>query len=328
MPNGFPKTYVITAAQGAQNPYHAEKYGRDGSKGRPHAKLIRNIEKYVADRRNASLEICAVPGSYVDEIELHQDLQERPEIRMDRAVFSRLEGQRRTEQARRDGVRDSKDHYFWRDIPDTAYRGTLERLNSKMHLVSSPTPSQNEDPLTGNLDLAQIYVGTSVVFPHPKQRLKPAPKNLSGKLPRLVLTTGACTEPNYNTTNSRGARAARNHQYGFAVVDIFSDTLYFPRIVPALKDGSFIDMGVRYSSGQGGRKVKTNTLVLGDLHCPVHDPVTMEANLEMINFFEPDQVIIHDLFDGRSVSHHTWGNDIERMLLAEEGHADLGNELE
>lgn len=324
-----PKTYVITAAQGVQNPSSARKYGRDSSKGRPHTPLIKNMENYVSDKKNASLEICAVSGSYVNEIEMHSILRERGDVRMNKAVFARLEAQRKKENNQRLRENPPDPHYFFeRVIPSNIYRDIPEKINSKFHLVSNPTPSQNQDPLTGNLDLAQVYIGTSVVFPHPKQRLKPAPKNLSGKLPRIVMTTGACTLANYNTTNSLGARAARQHQYGFVVVDVLSDRIYLPRIVPAQKDGSFVDMKRRYTLGEEAKEIKTEVLVLGDLHCPMQDPVTMIANLEMIDFFNPKQIVIHDLFDGKSISHHTWNDDIERMLLAEEGNADLENELE
>ena len=97
------------------------------------------------------------------------------------------------------------------------------------------------------MDLPNKY-GKSIIFPHTKQRFKPAPKNLGGKLPRIVMTTGCCTYPNYNGSNRRGRKAIRDHSYGFAIVEIISNKLYLSRIVPAQKDGTFIDMGIKYSS--------------------------------------------------------------------------------
>ena len=63
------KTYVITAAQGIQNPYSAHHYGRDASKGEVNEPLLKNIERFVKDHEG-ELEICAIPGAYVNEIEL------------------------------------------------------------------------------------------------------------------------------------------------------------------------------------------------------------------------------------------------------------------
>ncbi|MEM4719565.1 MAG: hypothetical protein QXG18_01735 [Candidatus Pacearchaeota archaeon] len=114
--------------------------------------------------------------------------------------------------------------YFWDEIPEEEYkRLDVLYLNKKIAVIEPHTPPQNEDPARGNRDLAQDYLGVSIVMPHPKQRLVSIPKDLAGKLPRVFLTTGCCTYPNYNETNSLGKRAARHHQYGFAAVDILEE---------------------------------------------------------------------------------------------------------
>lgn len=53
------KTYVITSAQGIQNPYSARMYGRDSTKGKPNLPLIKNMESY-AKKENAELQICGI----------------------------------------------------------------------------------------------------------------------------------------------------------------------------------------------------------------------------------------------------------------------------
>jgi hypothetical protein len=326
----YPKTYVITAAQGMQNPASAKKYGRNSVKGRPNVNLIRNIEKY-AKHNNGELRICSVAGSYVNEIEMHPLFHNRKDVYMDEDAFNRLRGQREKELDRRttkEGeILKYPQHYFWDEIPEAEYFGTDKTLNSKLALTGLPEPSQNQDPLSGNMDLPIKY-RKSIIFPHTKQRFKPAPKNLSGKLPRFVMTTGCCTHPNYNGSNRRGRKAIRDHDYGFAVVDVIDNKVYLPRLIPAQKDGTFIDMGLKYSAKTNRiSKAKTRALILGDIHCPNEDGPTMLANYEMIEFFKPAELYIHDLFDGVSVSHHNFGDELKDMFRSEEGADNLEEEV-
>src|SRR5680860_1415097 len=76
------KTYVITAAQGIQNPYSARMYGRDISKGAPNIPLIKNIESYV-EANNAELQIHSINGANCNEIELHPFFENRDDVYVD-----------------------------------------------------------------------------------------------------------------------------------------------------------------------------------------------------------------------------------------------------
>lgn len=325
------KVYAITAAQGIQNPYSAKRYGKNSSKGKPNLPLIKNIEKYVQENKG-ELIISAITGSYVNEIEMHSFFHNRDDVYMDEDAFYRLQAQRESEEIRRitkEGeLNKYPQHFFWNEIPDVDYSKTDKTLNSKMALIGLPEPPQNQDPLSGNMDLPNKY-RKSIIFPHPKQRFKPAPKNLGGKLPRIVMTTGCCTYPSYNGSNRRGRKAIRDHDYGFAVIEIIDNRLYLARIVPAQKDGTFIDMGIKYSSKTGRiSQAKTWALILGDIHCPNEDKKTMHANFEMMDYFKPQEVYIHDLFDGVSVSPHTADDELEDMFKAEEEMDNLEEEVE
>jgi hypothetical protein len=93
------------------------------------------------------------------------------------------------------------DVLFLENIPDKIYPDIETKLNSKIGIIGLPEPSQNRDPTSGNMDLPN-RLEESIIFGHPKQRLKPSPKNQNGKFPRLVITPGCCTYPNYNATNT------------------------------------------------------------------------------------------------------------------------------
>ena len=331
--NSKTKTIAITAAQGIQNPRTAENYGRDSSKGAPNLQLIKNLERYVRDNEG-ELRICAIPGSYVNEIELHPFFHKRTDVFMERNAQGRLEMQReREEEKRNNWVVHGKSpnmpmHFFWKDIPDTNYETTGDRLNTNVRLIAVPEPSQNQNPLTGKGKYTKKYGGSSIIMPSPKQVLTPVAKGQSGEYPKLMLTTGCCTNPSYNTTNRRGFDADEEHEFGFMVVDVLDDKLYLPRLVPAQANGTFIDQGIKYAKGVKSHKAKTVALVLGDSHVSELDLETDKANDEMILYFKPEHVHIHDAFSAQSINLHELDDEIAQADKFERRVRSLEEELD
>ncbi|MEM4181729.1 MAG: hypothetical protein QXX68_01060 [Candidatus Pacearchaeota archaeon] len=336
---GENRSFVITAAQAYQNPNSARLYGRNEMAGRPNEDLISSLERYCQSN-SADLIIQAIRGSYAGEIELDEFFMGRKDVFMESSALRRLNQERLFERKRREEMekfleehplsdKEIPMHYFWREISDFQYN-TLDvlYLNKKIALIEPQTPPQNEDPAKGNRDIVQDYIGTSIIMPHSKQRLVSVPKDLAGKLPRLFLTTGCCTYPNYNETNARGKRAARHHQYGFVVVDILGEKKYLPRLVPALEDGSFIDLGVLYSPRGEPREIGAEALVLGDIHVPFQDFLSIKASIEMIKSLKPKSVFLHDVFDFYCINHHSAEDSLWKMLIAEKGLDSLEYELE
>jgi hypothetical protein len=333
------KTFAITAAQAYQNPYSSMMYGKNKKAGDPNISFLKLFDEYCKENKAESI-IQAIRGSYVNEIELHNYFRQRNnDVYMECSAFKRLNAERIREISKRQSwenyiVRNQNSekempmHYFWEEIPNHEYKNLNHRkLNQKISVLEPITPPQNEDPTTGNRDLPQDYLGVSVVMPHSKQRLISIPKDLGGKLPRILMTTGACTYPNYNDTNSRGKKAKRHHQYGFAVIDILNEKNYIPRIVPALEDGTFIDLGIKYSPKKDPEKINAKALVLGDIHIPFQDPKSIKASFEMIEYLKPEKIFIHDFLDYYCINHHESDNLLWRMDLAEKGVNYLENEL-
>ncbi len=197
-------------------------------------------------------------------------------------------------------------------------------LNSNIKICDMVVPPQNVDPSTGRLRFAQK--DTTLIYAHPKQRLRAVPASNS-KLPRLLVTTGAVTTPNYNRSNHRGDVAYRDHAYGGVVVEIIDNICYNVRFVRSQRDGQFIDMGLKYNGGAKPQKAGVEALVLGDIHAGDEDPLTMGANFEMIDFFKPKRLILHDLFDGHSINPHERDLQISRIRQFEAGRLSLENEL-
>jgi hypothetical protein len=216
-------------------------------------------------------------------------------------------------------------HPFFDDRNDLcwpAQRG--KRLNDKLELSDDTVPPQNVDPSTGRERFAQR--DHSIIYPHAKQRLKPVQKSNS-KLPRLIITPGCCTYPNYNEDSHRGNAARKDHMYGAVIVEIINRKTYNLRHIKAHKDGKFVDMGKKYDGNKRPEKIKTDALILGDIHWGDHDPETIKANYEMIDFFKPKRLFLHDFLNGHSINPHERQNIITRIKNYDAGRLSIEEEL-
>jgi len=214
-------------------------------------------------------------------------------------------------------------HPFFGGRSDVYDRFT-KKLNEGIELSDMMVPPQNVDPASGR----QRFVQTDCtkVFPHTKQRLKAVPAS-NANLPKLLMTTGVITHPNYHPSNHRGDAARRDHMYGAVVVEIIDDTFYNARHIRAQQNGKFIDMGLKYDKGRKPAWAGVEALVLGDIHVGDDDPETMKANYEMIDFFKPDRLFLHDFLNGHSVNPHERENLMSRAQNWEKGRLSLEEEL-
>lgn len=194
------------------------------------------------------------------------------------------------------------------DISETVYHQSVPQLdnppitlNSNVQVSDMKVPPQNVDPASGRTRFAQN--DQTLIYAHPKQRFKAVPSSNS-KLPKLLLTTGVITSPNYHTGNHRGDVAKRDHNFGAAVCEVIDDTFYNVRHIRAFKNGKFADMGTVYNGNSAPRRIHTEALVIGDLHIGETDSDCYVANYEMMGFFKPSRIILHDSFNGATISFH------------------------
>ncbi|HIG94986.1 MAG: hypothetical protein QT05_C0013G0015 [archaeon GW2011_AR13] len=336
-----PKTYVITAAQGIQNPYSAKMYGRDETKGSPNIPLIKNIENYV-EFNKGELQICGIAGSYVNEIDLHEFFHTRDDVYIHIKAKQRNEQHRKTEQVQRDFWEEQKAeveaqgktfrrpypmYYFWETIPNVDYKITGKRLNTNVRIVGKQGASQNQNPLSGKKRLTKKYGGNSIILPATKQRLETVASGQAGEYPKLMLTSGSCTFSSYNSSIDRGEDAEEMHQYGFVTVNVLNDKIFLPRIVNAQKNGTFIDLGIKYIPGKEPKKAKTTAMVIGDSHVSEINPKVETVNREMIQLLKPKHIHYNDVFNARSINLHELDDDIEESNKFVQGISSLEEEL-
>ncbi len=349
MTNFEQKTYAITSAQGIQSPYSAKTYGPDRSKGKPIIPLIENIERYVK-RRKGELRIHAIPGANVNEIELHPYFADRKDLWMDEDSKIRNEQNKAKETAKREKYLEkvtnkvtnenkaqpvtAEDcpynphmHYFWGEIPNTEYRVVHEeRLNKNIHIRGVPIRPQNKNPFTGNQSLTKNFGGNSVIIPSPKKIIEAVAQGEAAEYPHLLMTTASCTEPNYNF-GDLGFKAKEDHEYGFTVVDVINQEIFLSRIVPANKNGTFIDLGIKYSPENKPHRANVIAMVIGDSHVIEINPKVDLANKEMIRALMPKNIHFNDVFAAKSINIHESSDYIARARMHRMGLDNLEKEL-
>lgn len=173
------------------------------------------------------------------------------------------------------------------------------------------------NPLTGMHTITGNKCG---IFGHTKIAMESVPTP-GQQLPKILMTTGAVTRSNYSDTTA-GKKGEFHHVLGAVVVEAGSEFHF--RHINAQSDGSFIDLGVKYG-GKTKKATRPAALVLGDLHAIRHDPSNLAAVLDMCDELRPRRLVVHDVLDFQSASHHN--NFFERFRLAQIGRNSVIDEL-
>lgn len=183
-----------------------------------------------------------------------------------------------------------------------------------------PTAS---DPLSG---FEGLTGESSTIFGHPRVHLKTLPV-LEGHPFKFLFTTGAVTIPNY-TDSKAGKKGEFHHTYGFVIVEVKDDETYFIRQVTADPNGNFYDLLNKVENNTVSIIPGVEAYVMGDLHSSEKDEPLFEATLEYLDILKPKNLMLHDIFSGKSISHHERKDPIKQYHKFKSGAAFLENEIE
>jgi hypothetical protein len=194
-------------------------------------------------------------------------------------------------------------------------------LNANCFISSVKLSAKHIDPITGLGRIGQR--NGSFIFASPKQRLKMVATS-SNQLPHALMTTGAITKPSYDSERYMSHRTAyiadHDHVIGGIIVEIQDNKTFHFRQVQAAADGSFVDLGIMYYPNGTTKSYAPEALVLGDWHSGETDPVARRVFLDgkdsVTNVLKPKILIVHDGFNGRSISHHEEKDRVRRAQLA------------
>lgn len=212
---------------------------------------------------------------------------------------------------------------------DKKYKFVIEdtALNTKIHLCSIQVSAKQIKPITGLSRLGNRE--GSYVFASPKQFLEYVPSGHEKNSNYSIMTTGACTEPRYYSEAFVSKRlsyiAERDHTMGAIIIEIQDDKIFHFRQIQCAEDGSFIDLGIQYNP-DGTKENVTVNVIFGDIHGINRDEEALSAFVELVAPMEVDNVFLHDIFDGYSISHHVTTIS-ERTMRTGEGRSSLVSEL-
>lgn len=200
-------------------------------------------------------------------------------------------------------------------------------LNSNIFLSTIKLSAKHIDPITGLGRIGQRE--GSFIYASPKQRMKSSPVS-NTKPPHFLMTTGAITVPDYTSSNYMSNRTAyianHDHVMGGLIVEIGDSDEYHFRQFQCDDKGRFIDLGTQYD-GKDTKEIQPAAFVLGDWHSGSTCPMAKTIWKNISNKLKPKMLIMHDLFDGRSINHHEEKNIDSKAKRAAQGHLNLSDEL-
>jgi hypothetical protein len=195
---------------------------------------------------------------------------------------------------------DSEQEYWVKEVVkymDASRHNVHKYLSIMSDVKIQPTAT---NPLSG---LQSMSGFNSCVFGSPKVHMEMIPV-LKGNKPKMMLTTGALTQLNYTDSKS-GKKGEFHHTYGFVIVEIKDDETFYMRQVTADDDsGSFTDLCYEVVNGSVTKIDSVAVAILGDIHYGNHDQEVLDTTFDLLKALTPENVVLHDVFDGLSINHH------------------------
>jgi len=195
-------------------------------------------------------------------------------------------------------------------------------FNSNLRAFDVMLKPQHVIPLTGLPRLGQK--NSSIIVASPKQQMRVVPIS-NRKLPHIIHSTGCINIPDTYTYTRIGVLGRQDHIQGGLIVEIQDDEIFHIRQVQADDKGGFSYLN-KYYQGDKVEDAEVEAFVLGDYHAGFHDESAVKAWLEVTELCNPKHLLLHDLFDGYSISHHH-ENDLKVKVNLPEHVSTLEREL-
>jgi len=186
-------------------------------------------------------------------------------------------------------------------------------------LKIQPTASTPLSGINGLTGLESCIVG------HPRVHLKSLPI-LDGYPHKLLLTTGSVSIENYTDTKV-GKKGEFHHTLGFVVVELDGDDFHV-RQVTADENGSFYDLELFVDEGEVLEHNGAEHIVFGDLHLGETNEKALWTSFDMADKLKCNNIVLHDVFDSHSISHHERNQPFQLLKREEDGSDSLINELD
>lgn len=232
-------------------------------------------------------------------------------------------------------VRSSRRVFKWNFDPalKCGYIITKDTVLNDNVMISGITASAKQIyPLTGVVRICG-KVNKSIIFPGCKQMLKHVAMMKVVPTPHMATSPGAVTIPDYSEDKIMSGRtsyiAEMDHKLGAVIVELEDNKRFHLRHIQAAEDGSFTDLCVSYKPDGSITDTRNAILVNGDSHVGYHDQELLKAIFSMLRDSEVvTEVILHDIDNAASISHHERDNFIKRVIRAKNGQDSLLDEID
>jgi hypothetical protein len=182
-----------------------------------------------------------------------------------------------------------------------------KKLNPNLVLAADvKTQPTAVSPLTG---FESLTGPESCILGHTKMQFRTVPVP-SGRFPKILSTTGACTLPNFTDTKA-GKIGEFHHFLGAVLVEVQGKTFHMRQLNADRTDGSFTDLNKHYTPGGVFDAPPALGLAIGDTHVRVTDPAVDRATFGpggIVETLDPEVLVFHDVIDGETVNPHDVGN--------------------
>jgi hypothetical protein len=204
-----------------------------------------------------------------------------------------------------------------------------------------PMP-KNKSPFAGLKQLVVQLVQT-IIVPSPKAERERVAHLDNEENPLDMISTGSVTNPEYKTAapvqqrtsdiatldHMMSALVLQKDKGGRGIMPFGGKPRYHIRRMDYLAEHDvMVDINVAYrSDGTVKTGVGVEAVILGDIHIDKTDPQAMKSLESLLLRLNPKYVVLHDIFNGTSVSPYEKDKSLTMSKLAQKGLLDIRDEV-
>jgi len=216
-------------------------------------------------------------------------------------------------------------HYNYDGISDIIYDNDVKQYMIDKDVIIKDTVLLGSfklrptliKPLSG---LGTLYGESNIIVASPKLHMEHLPVNEEHQV-KTLMTTGTISYPNYSNTKL-GKRTEFNHSFGAVIVEV-SDTHSLMRQFSIDDNGVICDLDVTVNGREVTVGNNTEAIVYGDIHQLFMADVVKDKGFfdddSLLHTLKPKQVVLHDLLDTMTVSHHHKNKPFTKYAIKQSG---------
>jgi hypothetical protein len=216
------------------------------------------------------------------------------------------------------------DHWWPSELDGSYVRSDVVLCDNLKLMGSMRIQATASSPLRSMVGVSEQF---SAVFGHPKVAMETIPTPM-GMHPSIHITTGSISLPSYSETKA-GRLGQFHHSLSALLIETDGHLFWWRHLKWCAKRNSFIDLGYEYfADGRIEMAPPAEALILGDTHVGFHDPAVTDTILgQLTESIRPKNIVLHDLLDMFSGSHHHMNNKVLQVMKEQRNRNSVYDEL-